>query len=131
MAAAVVAANNVCHAPRRRPWGYKPLNVHDLVPMLGYEDRDWTDEELPAMVEKCGWCAGRGRYEQTYTVGCGGGYYRSMGKCDWCGGLGLTYLGTPPKIEDGIKVPLSVINQIVVARERNAAHTAEEEREVA
>ncbi len=37
----------------------------------------------------CGMCAGRGQYEQTYTAGCGGGYYRSMGDCDECKGYGL------------------------------------------
>ena len=29
----------------------------------------------------CFACSGRGQYNQTYTAGCGGGYFQSMGPC--------------------------------------------------
>jgi hypothetical protein len=60
--------------------------------------------------ELCFMCEGIGEYEQTYTVGCGGGYYRSMGKCDYCGGIGL-------RQGDGFiaPAPLSVLEQVLVA----------------
>lgn len=71
---------------------------------------------LPKYVQVCGWCQGKGEYEQTYTAGCGGGLFRSMGPCDHCkhpsSGFhkGLGYV-----MKDGSEVPLSVINQIAVA----------------
>lgn len=37
----------------------------------------------------CEICDGRGEYKQTYTHGCGRGYYSSMGSCDYCDGTGL------------------------------------------
>jgi hypothetical protein len=37
----------------------------------------------------CSICEGKGRYRQTYTAGCGGGYYRSVGDCEYCSSLGL------------------------------------------
>lgn len=37
----------------------------------------------------CGMCLGDGRYEQTYTAGCGGEYFSMMGDCDRCGGTGI------------------------------------------
>lgn len=37
----------------------------------------------------CGSCNGEGQYEQTFTAGCGGGYYHSMSGCDYCDGTGL------------------------------------------
>lgn len=37
----------------------------------------------------CPLCRGEGQREQTYTAGCGGGYYRSMGGCEYCDGTGL------------------------------------------
>lgn len=50
------------------------------------------------LAEACGVCDGAGKYEQTYTVGCGGGYYRSYGYCDYCNGWGLRMpTGPAPK----------------------------------
>lgn len=77
--------------------------------MLGYEARDWKPEELPELVRLCGWCDGKGVYEQTYNAGCGGGLYRSMGQCDTCKGVGLRYF-------TGGDVPISVVAQIMNAR---------------
>jgi len=37
----------------------------------------------------CTVCDGKGEYPQTYTLGCGGGYYTSTGQCDYCAGTGL------------------------------------------
>lgn len=68
--------------------------------------------KLPTYVEVCGICDGKGEYEQTYTAGCGGGYYRSSGPCWKCGkgepwkGVGYVYKAT------GEPVPQSVLNQI-------------------
>lgn len=60
----------------------------------------------------CGWCNGEGSYEQTYTAGCGGGYYRSYGGCDWCKGAGLVIKGAHfPEAA----APESVVNQVVNA----------------
>lgn len=39
---------------------------------------------LPEYIRACDMCHGTGEYEQTYTAGCGGGYYRSMGPCEYC-----------------------------------------------
>lgn len=52
----------------------------------------------------CGVCEGEGKYEQTYTQGCGMGSYRSKGMCDHCKGEGLISGGSP--------APDSVINQV-------------------
>ena len=65
-------------------------------------------------VEKCVWCHGKGEYKQVFTVGCGGGYYSSMGRCEHCTpkdgsgwrGRGYVYKGTNEI------VPESVINQM-------------------
>lgn len=59
----------------------------------------------------CSTCKGRGSYEQTYTAGCGGGYYRSQGGCDYCDGTGLIQ-GTKP-------APASVRNQVLCAASSN------------
>lgn len=37
----------------------------------------------------CGVCAGEGRCVQTFTAGCGGGYFQTNAGCDWCDGTGL------------------------------------------
>lgn len=42
---------------------------------------------LPEYVIDCPLCEGKGEYKQTYTAGCGGGYYQSMGPCEMCGTL--------------------------------------------
>lgn len=67
---------------------------------------------LPDYVEKCSWCNGTGQYEQTYTAGCGMGYFRSLGPCERCGkgdswkGVGYVYKAT------GQPVGASVVAQI-------------------
>ena len=55
----------------------------------------------------CAACNGEGRYEQTYTAGCGRGYYTTMGGCDYCDGTGLRQGGEP--------APASVREQVLVA----------------
>lgn len=37
----------------------------------------------------CYFCSGDGEYEQTYTAGCGGGYYQMKGRCSHCEGTGI------------------------------------------
>lgn len=101
----------MCHRRRTHGWDYKPMSLYTLIPDLGYTDRDWTAEELPELVYQCGSCAGLGRSDQVFTVGCGGGTFTSRSKCDRCGGIGLRYF-------NGGEVPLSVVNQILVARTR-------------
>ena len=59
------------------------------------------------IAEVCGICNGRGEYDQSYTAGCGGGYYRSSGPCDYCERTGLTQRNRP--------APGSVVNQVLVA----------------
>lgn len=58
----------------------------------------------------CGMCDGAGEYRQTYTAGCGGGYYSSMGDCEYCGGTGLRQ-GYKPAAE-------SVVHQVLNAAAR-------------
>jgi len=58
----------------------------------------------------CGVCDGRGSYEQTYTAGCGGGYYRSTGPCNFCGSTGLRQGGMWPN-----PAPDSVREQVMQA----------------
>jgi DnaJ-class molecular chaperone len=57
----------------------------------------------------CGICKGEGQHGQTYTVGCGGGYFRMRGDCEYCDGQGLTQYYRP--------APRSVVNQVLVAAE--------------
>jgi DnaJ-class molecular chaperone len=40
-------------------------------------------------LETCGMCGGEGHYDQTYTAGCGGGYFTTKGPCDYCGETGI------------------------------------------
>lgn len=119
----------MCHTPRRRSWGYRPLSLYDLLPGLGYEPRDWLPEELPDYVTLCGVCDGKGVYEQTYTAGCGMGSYRSSGKCGYCGGVGLRYQFAETGYGRDNPIPISVIVQILTTRER-AATVVESSREV-
>jgi len=58
----------------------------------------------------CFMCQGQGQYEQTYTAGCGGGYYKATGPCDCCGSTGL-------RQGDGYSspAPVSVIEQVLNA----------------
>lgn len=75
----------------------------------------WNKEDLERglavlpgfLAEICYTCGGTGMYEQTYTAGCGMGYYRSMGRCERCKGILL--------LQDGKPASRSVINQILVA----------------
>lgn len=55
----------------------------------------------------CYFCDGAGAYEQTYTAGCGMGYYRSRGRCDHCAGTGL--------IQGSQPAPASVRAQVINA----------------
>lgn len=57
--------------------------------------------------EVCYFCSGEGAYEQTYTIGCGAGYYRSLGRCDHCEGEGL--------VIGNRAAPRSVIAQVMTA----------------
>lgn len=59
------------------------------------------------LAQICGVCQGEGQYEQTYTAGCGGGYFRSMGGCDHCDGTGMRQGNSP--------APRSVVDQVVNA----------------
>lgn len=54
---------------------------------------------------KCWSCGGDGEYLQTYTAGCGGGYFSMKGTCGYCNGTGILTKDRKP-------VPTSVINQI-------------------
>ena len=58
----------------------------------------------------CFACSGRGQYNQTYTAGCGGGYFQSMGPCAYCGEIGLRYGD-----ETYATAPASVIEQVLNA----------------
>lgn len=55
----------------------------------------------------CHMCDGEGQYEQTYTAGCGGGYFKSMGGCDHCDGMGLLQHGRPASISVIIQVGIA------------------------
>jgi hypothetical protein len=74
--------------------------------------------KLPEYVVPCGVCHGTGEYEQTYTAGCGGGYYKSLGKCEYCareGEYSMTGVGYVYKDDDRWRnagVPKSVMEQI-------------------
>jgi hypothetical protein len=55
----------------------------------------------------CPICSGKTEYEQTYTAGCGGGYFKSMGRCDYCDGLGM--------MQGDKAAPPSVVFQVINA----------------
>lgn len=57
---------------------------------------------LPEYVKECFWCDGEGRRKQMYTVGCGGGYYNSVGRCDHCKGAGYVYKSTETAVPDSV-----------------------------
>lgn len=57
----------------------------------------------------CSICDGHGEREQTYTAGCGGGYFKSMGPCEYCEEHGLLQNGKP--------APISVVIQVINAGE--------------
>lgn len=65
-------------------------------------------EAIPEYLRTCPVCAGVGEHTQTFTYGCGAGYYRALGVCEYCRGIGLTYKGTwgqpaPPSVLEQIK----------------------------
>jgi DnaJ-class molecular chaperone len=64
-------------------------------------------------VKTCPFCAGKGSYRQTYTVGCGMGCFQMMGRCDDCEGTG--YLSTLT----GKALPTSVLRQIEVRAKKD------------
>ena len=53
----------------------------------------------------CDMCGGDGAYNQTYTAGCGGGYFTMKGTCDHCAGAGIRTI-------NGGKVSASHLRQI-------------------
>lgn len=73
---------------------------------------------LPEYVKPCPACGGDGEYEQMYTAGCGGGYYKSVGPCDYCkreGEYSYRGVGYVYKNDIGYRnrgVPKSVIEQL-------------------
>jgi hypothetical protein len=83
-------------------------------------------------VRKCGWCDGKGEYEQSYNYGCGLGRFKSMGPCQcrydgapgYLNGCGFVY-------EDGSHIPISVYNHIVVFNQRLEAAILAELKELA
>lgn len=68
--------------------------------------------KMPAgfMADICPSCDGEGQRMDTYTAGCGGGYYRAMGGCDYCDGTGLLQAYKP--------APKSVREQVLTAARR-------------
>lgn len=76
---------------------------------------------LPEYIKICPLCDGAGEYRQTYTAGCGRGYYQSMGPCSMCGpgeawkGAGYVYKATNKP------APRSVVEQIRAALAAEAA----------
>ena len=60
-------------------------------------------------LETCTMCAGEGEYLQTYTAGCGGGYFSMKGRCDYCEGTGICTI-------NGGKVSQSHLAQIAARR---------------
>lgn len=79
-----------------------------------------AEMKLPEYVRPCGCCGGEGEYEQMYTVGCGGGYYRSKGRCDWCTpkdgkhrwkGVGFLYKHNGEPVPDSVLAQIEVMNR--------------------
>lgn len=66
-------------------------------------------ESLPSgfNAKICFVCQGRGEFEQTYTAGCGGGYYRATGPCSYCSESGL--------LQGDGAAPRSVLEQVLNA----------------
>ena len=75
--------------------------------------------KLPEYVQECYMCKGTGESAQMFTHGCGGGYYRSQGKCDTCARegeysmKGVGYIYKNDERWDNKGVPQTVIQQIV------------------
>lgn len=57
--------------------------------------------------EICWACKGKTRRDQTYTAGCGGGYYTSSGDCEYCDKTGL--------MQHSKAAPQSVARQVILA----------------
>ena len=64
------------------------------------------------LAELCPLCEGEGATLQTYTAGCGRGYYKARGPCELCKGASLVIGGKP--------APKSVIQQVIVAADAEA-----------
>lgn len=60
-------------------------------------------------LEKCPSCDGNGRYRQTYTAGCGQGYFTMNGPCDRCQETGIITI-------NGGRVSQSHLAQIATRR---------------
>lgn len=60
-------------------------------------------------LEACRMCGGNGEYNQTYTAGCGQGYFTMKSTCNHCGGTGIRTI-------NGGKVSRSHLNQIETRR---------------
>lgn len=77
------------------------------------------DPELPEYVRLCPMCEGAGKYEQTYTAGCGMGYYRSNGNCEICGkhkrygqiGPGYVYKATNEPVGDSVVAQIETMRR--------------------
>jgi hypothetical protein len=63
--------------------------------------------------ELCFMCAGAAEYKQTYNVGCGGGYYQTLGPCSFCDATGLASKKNPDS-----KPSRSVMLQVLAAAEK-------------
>jgi hypothetical protein len=68
---------------------------------------------LPPFLKICGCCEGAGHYLQTYTAGCGGGYYQSRGACEYCSRAGEAFCGPGLRYQNGEKVTDSIIAQVL------------------
>ncbi len=66
--------------------------------------------KLPSLVRLCGCCDGKGEYEQSYIVGCGGGSYRSMGPCNWCNEQGFVYKATSEPVSSSVRAQIMIMN---------------------
>lgn len=78
-------------------------------------------ENLPEYVIVCPVCDGKGETTQTYTAGCGQGYYKSKGPCELCG-KGEHYKGSGYVYRASLEgVPKSVVEQIERAKAAQGA----------
>lgn len=65
-------------------------------------------------IKTCTMCGGEGEYPQTYTAGCGGGYFTMNATCHGCDGAGI-------RKTNNEKVPTSVLLQIEQRRTKRKA----------
>lgn len=72
---------------------------------------------LPEYVTPCPLCGGEGQRLQTYTAGCGGGYYKSMGRCDLCEGWRYVFKATAQKVGESVLAQISTANRLTHALE--------------